>query len=71
VPAFNNIQLLSVKSLALDRHTIVFEGDTAICLKYRDPVFKACINQGSYIVEDGTAFFTDGREDNPLIGLSS
>ena len=64
--AFNNLRLLSVKSLALDGHSIVFEGDTAICSKHRDAVFEAYINQGTYIVEDGRAFFTDKGEDDPL-----
>ena len=66
VLAFNNLQLLSIKSLTLDRHTIVFEGDTTTCLKHRNAIFKAYINQGTYIVEDGTAFFTNRRENNPL-----
>ena len=44
VPAFKNIRLLSIKSLALDGHTIVFEGDTTTYLKHRDPIFKACID---------------------------
>jgi hypothetical protein len=66
VLAFNNLRLLSVKSLALDGHSIVFEGDTAICSKHGDVVFEAHINQGMYIVEDGRAFFTDKGEDDPL-----
>ena len=66
VPAFNNLRLLSVKSLARDGHSIVFEGDTTTCLKHGDPIFEACINQGSYIVEDGKAFFADGGENDPL-----
>ena len=61
--AFKNIRLLSVKSLALDGHTIVFEGDTTTCLKHRDPIFKACIDRGTYIVEDGKAFFTNRGEN--------
>ena len=44
VPAFNNLRLLSVKSLAQDGHSIVFEGDTTTCLKHGDPIFEACIN---------------------------
>ena len=66
VLAFNNLQLLSVKSLALDGHTIVFEGDTTTCLKHKDVIFKACINCRTYIVEDGKAFFTNRGEDDPL-----
>ena len=64
--AFNNLQLLSVKSLVLDGHSIVFEGDTTTCLKHRDVVFKVCINRRTYIVEEGKAFFTNGGEDDPL-----
>jgi hypothetical protein len=64
--AFKNLQLLSVKTLALDRHTIVFEGDTTICLKHRDAVFEAYINQGLYIVEDSRVLFTNKGEDDPL-----
>jgi hypothetical protein len=66
VLAFNNLQLLSVKSLALDGHSIVFEGDTTTCLKHRDVVFKARINQGTYIVKDRRAFFTNRGENDPL-----
>ena len=68
MPAFNNLRLLSVKSLALNGYAIVFEGDTATCLKHGDVVFEACINQGTYIVEDGRAFFTDGGENDSLNG---
>jgi hypothetical protein len=68
VPAFKNLRLLSVKSLALDGHSIVFEGDTTTCLKHGDVVFEAYIDRGTYIVEDGKAFFTNGGEnkDDPL-----
>ena len=66
VLAFKNLRLLSVKSLALDGHSIVFEGDTTTCLKHGDVVFKACIDRGSYIVKDGRAFFTNGGENDPL-----
>ena len=48
VPAFKNIRLLSIKSLALDGHTIAFEGDTTTCLKHGDPIFEACIDRGTY-----------------------
>ena len=44
VPAFNNLRLLSVKSLVLNRHLIIFEKDTATCLKHGAIVFKTCIN---------------------------
>ena len=62
VLAFKSLRLLLVKSLALDGYSIVFEGDTATCLKHGDVVFEARIKQGSYIVEDGRAFFTNGGE---------
>jgi hypothetical protein len=64
--AFNNLQLLFVKSLALDRHLIVFKRDTAICLKHRNVVFEACINYRTYIVKKGKAFFTNKGKDDLL-----
>ena len=63
MPAFNNLRLLSVRSLTSNRYSIVFEGDTATYLENRDVIFKACINQGSYILEDGKVFFADKGEN--------
>jgi hypothetical protein len=66
VPAFKNLRLLLVKSLALDSYSIIFEGDTVTCSKHGDIVFETCINQGRYIVKDGRAFFTNRGENDPL-----
>jgi hypothetical protein len=46
----------------------VFKGDFATCLKHGDIVFEACINQGTYIVEE-KSFFTNGRENSDSLNL--
>jgi hypothetical protein len=69
VPAFKSLRLLFVKSLALVGYFIVFEGDTATCLKHGDVVFEARINQGSYIVKDSKAFFTNKGENSDSLDL--
>ena len=62
--AFKSLRLLFIKSLALVKYSIVFEGDTATCLKYKDVVFKACIRQKTYIIKKGKSFFTNKKENN-------
>ena len=68
MPAFKSLRLLFVKSLALVGYSIVFEGDTATCLKHGDVVFEACIRQGTYIVK-GKSFLTNRGENSDSLDL--
>lgn len=58
VPQFKSMRLLSVRKLAQEGYTILFEGDQAICKKGNMVLFKATARNGTYAVIDTPGAFS-------------
>ena len=62
VPDFKGLRLLSVQSLVKDGYEVSFRGNQAFCTKDNNLIFHSLWDNGSYIVNDATAFTANRGE---------